>query len=780
MATHSSFLSSTSSKFQSMSAPDEAQSLFDSGVIDYNEKRFEEALVKFRAAAAMGHGRAMNSVGVAFYCGQGVAKDVVEAYKWIKISAETGEPRALRNLAVACRKGVSEAGINVDRVEAMRLMRMAADAGLSDTMYHLADWLREANDPAALEWFMKGADVGNVECMMMVGELHRIGACGLQPDYSLALPWFERATAIGDADQIVRLANTLHDSGDLVHAVELYEKAVDSGSTNAMVNLGVCYERGHAVAKSAVKAVELYQRASDLGNTNAMANLGVCYANGDGVSKSAEKAVELYQRASDLGDATATTYLGVCYENGDGVSKSAEKAVELYQRASDLGDATATTYLGVCYENGDGVSKSAEKAVELYQRASDLGDATATTYLGVCYENGDGVAKSAEKAVELYQRASDLGDATATTYLGVYYERGNGVAKSVEKAVELYQRASDRGDAKAMSGLGVCFANGRGVATNFEKAVALFSRANELGDAHGTANLGVCYMNGYGVAASVRIGAEFWLRAAAMGQSNARQSIDSGMMKEIDEVLYGMVTGLMSGRAPDSAAARKLLETQQTNGPVFLDDFVFDDDNFPLDRIGDTLRLFAEFDPSIQSLQFALRLDKERPPACNAEQQQWFDRVAELIGGAVVDDGDKTMLTQMALLFVEDEIPLEQYEALKRVVDARVAKLTVKSVLPLVCVLEELDRAVRSLEFDFDYSRFALRACVFGAMCEHLLAAELPNDLTSETALETTLLWLGVVRQAEFFGGVQMERVAMVERDVEYCATTRRRATSMQ
>jgi ABC-type glutathione transport system ATPase component len=52
-------------------------------------------------------------------------------------------------------------------------------------------------------------------------------------------------------------------------------------------------------------------------------------------------------------------------------------------------------------------------------------------------------------------------------------------------------------------------------------------------------------------------------------------------------------------------------------------------------------------------------------------------------------------------------------------------------------------------------------------MCEHLLAAELPSDLASETALETTLLWLGVVRQAEFFGCVQMERVAMVERAVE-------------
>jgi TPR repeat protein len=604
---------------------DTAQALFDNGLNDYNEKRFEDALVKYRAAAAMGHSRAMNCIGVAFFNGDGVAKDIAEAYTWFKVSAEKGEPRALRNLALGYRTGVPEAGISADHVEAMRLMRMAADAGLPDAMYFVADWLREANenDPVALEWFMKGADTGDVDCMLMVGDLHRTGACGLQPDYSLALPWYERAAAKGDADQISRIANTLEESGDLVRAIELYEKAADRGSTTAMV------------------------------------------------------------------------------------------------------------FLGVCYENGKGVTKSAEKAVELYQRASDLGDATAMSYLGVCYENGDGVAKSVEKAAELYQRATELGDASA------------------------------------MSGLGVCYANGRGVATNFEKGVTLFSRASELGDARATANLGVCYMNGNGVAASIRIGAEFQLRGAALGASNVKQSIDSGLLEWPDEICYCVVTALMSGSAPGSAA-RNLLEARRlTKRRVSLGAFVFDGDNFPLDRIGDTLRLFAEFDRSIQSLQFALRLGKERPPACSAKQQRWFNRVAELIDGDVVNDGDKTMLTQMAKLLLSDEMPLELYEALKRTCDARVAKLTVKSVLPLVCVLEELDRAVRSLEFSVGSARFAVRACVFGAMCEHLLAAELPSDLTSETALETTLLWLGVVRQAEFFGGVQMERVAVVERAVE-------------
>jgi TPR repeat protein len=70
----------------------------------------------------------------------------------------------MRNLALCFRDGVPDAGIAVDHSEAMRLIRMAANGGLEDAMYDLADWLREANenDPAALEWYMKGAEAGNI------------------------------------------------------------------------------------------------------------------------------------------------------------------------------------------------------------------------------------------------------------------------------------------------------------------------------------------------------------------------------------------------------------------------------------------------------------------------------------------------------------------------------------------------------------------------------------------------------------------------------------------
>ena len=80
-----------------------------------------------------------------------------------------------------------------------------------------------------------------------------------------------------------------------------------------------------------------------------MTNLGVLYEDGKGVPKSAEKATELYQKAADLRNASAMYNLGCLYEDGNGVPKSIEKAVELYHKAADLGKISAIYKLGWLY-----------------------------------------------------------------------------------------------------------------------------------------------------------------------------------------------------------------------------------------------------------------------------------------------------------------------------------------------------------------------------------------------------------------------------------------------
>jgi TPR repeat protein len=326
----------------------------------------------------MGHGRAMNAIGLAFWLGEGVEKDVVEAIKWFKQSAEKGELRAMRNLALCFRDGVPDAGSLSTTMKSMRLMQQAADGGLVDAMCDLADWLRELSDPAALEWYMKGAEAGNLYCMRRLGSLHRNGACGLQPDNSKALPWYERAAATGDVDSIVSLAVFLQEVGDLVRAVELYSKAADGGTRRCAIwrcsiwrvlqeRHGRDEERRESGRAVRAREIEL------LGNASAMFNLAVCYENGMGVTKSAEKAVELYERAIELGDASAMFNLAVCYENGEGVTKSAEKAVELYERAIELGNASAMFNLALCYENGDGCDEERRESGRVVSARSRSG-----------------------------------------------------------------------------------------------------------------------------------------------------------------------------------------------------------------------------------------------------------------------------------------------------------------------------------------------------------------------------------------------------------------------
>jgi TPR repeat protein len=52
------------------------------------------------------------------------------------------------------------------------------------------------------------------------------------------------------------------------------------------------------VAKDEAKAVELYARAVDAGSFDAMANLWACYENGVGVDKDVVAAVDPYSRAA--------------------------------------------------------------------------------------------------------------------------------------------------------------------------------------------------------------------------------------------------------------------------------------------------------------------------------------------------------------------------------------------------------------------------------------------------------------------------------------------------
>lgn len=184
-----------------------------------------EAMRWLRMAADRGHALAMFQVGQLLQAGRGAVKDAVEGHRWIKKAAEAGIPGAMRALAHNYYRGE---GTEKSLPETERWLRAAADANVADAMGDLGDS------------FWQGL----------------LGA------------------------------------KDAAQAIKWYRLAADAGHFGAMANMGLAYANGTTVAKDPVSAVSWYRRAAEGGNTLAMNNLAVALDQGLGVGRNSEEAAK--------------------------------------------------------------------------------------------------------------------------------------------------------------------------------------------------------------------------------------------------------------------------------------------------------------------------------------------------------------------------------------------------------------------------------------------------------------------------------------------------------
>jgi hypothetical protein len=144
----------------------------------------------------------------------------------------------------------------------------------------------------------------------------------------------------------------------------------EKGEAAGQDSLGVCYARGHGVAKDDVQAAAWFRKAADQGFAPAQELLGNCYLDGEGVPKDQEQAVSWYRKAAEQGQAGAQYTLGECYANGRGVAKDFVQAVKWWRHASEQGYVLADYNLGGCYANGEGVAKDQIEAYAYWNQGT--------------------------------------------------------------------------------------------------------------------------------------------------------------------------------------------------------------------------------------------------------------------------------------------------------------------------------------------------------------------------------------------------------------------------
>lgn len=367
-----------------------SEQLLNEGRTAWSKKDFATAFAKYKAAAELGNIEAINLLGNCYNDGKGTEQNYVKGFECKKRAAEQNEKFACfgmgqhyrlgqgvtKNLAEA--KKWYEKADSLKHMSAKKYLRLMAEMekpyevlqlSAEDSLELAKTFEEEQRHEFALKYYLRAANLGNVEAMNLVGN-HFYEGTGTSQNDERALCW--------------------------------YTQAAEAGNKYALFNLGKLYEFGRGVPMNYSIALDYYTKAKSAGNNveDYIQNINNCmngvdmYLNYGEMSE--QELVDRYNRyngkhqsqllakcavaLSDLGNTSVKNNLGNIYLEGKGIERNYYAAHAFYEQACNVNDKYGFFNLGKMYEYGIGVEQDLDRAVELYRRAMELGHSEGSKY----------------------------------------------------------------------------------------------------------------------------------------------------------------------------------------------------------------------------------------------------------------------------------------------------------------------------------------------------------------------------------------------------------------
>ena len=171
-------------------------------------------------------------------------------------------------------------------------------------------------------------------------------------------------------------------NGQLPDAIAAYRKAIDKGSSAAMVELGILYAAGSGVDKDEAQARKLFERAAEAGNPRGVTRLTALSGGGAaGPPADPAQARAMLAKAAEANSAEAQFQLGVMYAEGTGGPKDDVAARAMFEKAAAQNHAEALDWLGSFVLSGRGGPQDTKAAKGYYEKAAALGNEDAKAAL---------------------------------------------------------------------------------------------------------------------------------------------------------------------------------------------------------------------------------------------------------------------------------------------------------------------------------------------------------------------------------------------------------------
>ncbi|GBB95591.1 hypothetical protein RclHR1_02570025 [Rhizophagus clarus] len=352
--------------------------------------KFRKSFNYFRKAAEKGNKFAQCILGDFYKNGTYVKKNVRKAFELYQKSAKQGYKYAQFQLGYYYDYGI---GIDINKVKAFELYKLAAEKGHKIAQNNLGMlYLRgegtEKDLNAAVHWFQKAAKNDENHAQNNLGLCYELGL-GINKDEYLAFKYYKKSAENGNINAKFQLGycyiNKIGTKIDKKKGFELYDEAVKEYNDNTH------FMNNEKFDDDLDKIRNWYKQAAT-NDSNALYNLGVCYESGQGVYQNEIRAFEFYKKSANQGFNAAQCKLGYCYDHGIGVDVDKEQAFKFYKLAAEKKYCEAQKSLALLYEQGEGTKKNIKEAIYWYKEAANNGCPEAKESLNILLKQENSIS----------------------------------------------------------------------------------------------------------------------------------------------------------------------------------------------------------------------------------------------------------------------------------------------------------------------------------------------------------------------------------------------------
>jgi TonB family protein len=373
----------------------QSQADFFSAMDQYKAQHYANAYNEFLSMAIIGEKRSQFNIGIMYYYGQHVEKDINKAYAWLKLSVEnelSDKKTISNNLAAFNTITAAISDKNLAEDEYKKLKVLYSDNVLLEKLYPVIvkaegensfhakptkivnpKWPRKALLNGIQGWVQVQFDIdikGAPRNLEVVSAFPK--TIFVQGAINAIKKWrFEPKKDKNDQFQVhsnVRysLEYRLEGGNGLVIKKELYKKTQEqalNGNANAQFKIGY-WDKVFSDSKHTINPNEWFLKASKQGHPAAQYELGRSLVYGKGCKVDKTKGISWLTRSASNGDNSAKQLLGsIAAQNTD--LESQQRAVRLLNGIEKLSPSTRLNYAWMLIKSPYDEINDPQKAIKL-------------------------------------------------------------------------------------------------------------------------------------------------------------------------------------------------------------------------------------------------------------------------------------------------------------------------------------------------------------------------------------------------------------------------------